>query len=94
MIYSDLNGISSCIEEAERLSHGIIRDSGSVAAVEKASRLDVLLKDIQAYLVAVQSEYIRLATDKDALEQELMQVRKAGKKAQNACDCGCRHQKG
>ena len=61
MIYADLSGINSCIEAAEKLSHGIIRDSGSVSAVEKASKLDELLKDIQAYLMAIQSEYIQLA---------------------------------
>ena len=80
MIYADLSGINSCIEAAEKLSHGIIRDSSSASAVEKASQLDELLKDIQAHLVAIQSEYIQMAKDKDALEQELIQARK-GKKA-------------
>lgn len=90
MIYADLSGINSCIEAAEKLSHGIIRDSSSASAVEKASQLDELLKDIQAHLVAIQSEYIQLAKDKDALEQELIQARK-GKNNQNSpCQCDCR----
>ena len=89
MIYADLSGINSCIEAAEKLSHGIIRDSGSVSAVEKASKLDELLKDIQAYLVAIQSEYIRLAKDKDALEQELIQTQKSQKEADSPCQCDC-----
>jgi len=90
MIYADLSGINFCIEAAEKLSHGIIRDSSSASAVEKASQLDELLKDIQAHLVAIQSEYIQLAKDKDALEQELIQARK-GKNNQNSpCQCDCR----
>ena len=91
MIYADLSGINSCIEAAERLSHGIIRDSSSVSAVEKASKLDELLKDIQAYLVAIQSEYLRLVKDKDALEQELIQTQKSQKAAERACQCNCGH---
>ena len=89
MIYADLNGINSCIEAAEKLSHGIIRDSGSVSAVEKASKLDELLKDIQAHLMAIQSEYIRLAKDKDALEQELLQAQKTKRKTDGSCQCDC-----
>lgn len=90
MIYADLSGINSCIEAAEKLSHGIIRDSGNGSTVEKASKLDELLKDIQAYLMAIQSEYIQLAKDKDALEQELLHARKSGKKADGPCQCDCR----
>ena len=89
MIYADLSGINSCIEAAERLSHGIIRYSSSVSAVEKASKLDELLKDIRAYLVAIQSEYIRLAKDKDALEQELIQIQKSQKAVERPCQCDC-----
>ena len=89
MIYADLSGINSCIEAAEKLSHGIIRDSGSGSTVEKASKLDELLKDIQAYLMAIQSEYIRLSKDKDALEQELLQAQKSTKRSGGACQCDC-----
>jgi hypothetical protein len=90
MIYADLSGINSCIEAAEKLSHGIIRDGGSVSAVEKASELDKLLKDIQVYLVDIQSEYIRLAKDKDALEQELIRSQKSRKATESRCQCSCR----
>lgn len=89
MIYTDLSGINSCIEAAEKLSHGIIRDSGSGSAVEKASKLDELLKDMQSYLVAIQSEYIRLSKDKDALEQELLQAQKNKKNSSDTCQCDC-----
>ena len=89
MIYADLSGINSCIEAAEKISHGIIRDSGSGATIEKASKLDELLKDIQAYLMAIQSEYIRLAKDKDALEQELLQAQKNKKNTDGPCQCDC-----
>lgn len=88
MIYADLSGINSCIQAAEKLSHGIIRDSDSVSAVEKASKLDELLKDIQTHMVAIQSEYIRLAKEKDALEQELIQTRKNGGE-DRICRCSC-----
>lgn len=88
MIYADLSGINSCIQAAEKLSHGIIRDSDSVSAVEKASKLDELLKDIQTHMVAIQSEYIRLAKEKDALEQELIETRKNGGE-DRICRCSC-----
>lgn len=94
MIYADMSGINSCIEAAEKLSLSIIRDSGNVSAVEKATKLDELLKDIQAYLVAIQSEYIRLAQDKDALEQELVQNQTSRKRADFQCQCHCQQSDG
>ena len=74
MIFSELSGIISKIEQAKDISNSMMLFSRNARVLEKASKLSATIVDIQSYLVAIQAEYITLLNQKNDLEKKLREL--------------------
>jgi hypothetical protein len=74
MIFSELSGIISKIEQAKDISNSMMLFSRNARVLEKASKLSSIIVDIQSYLVAIQAEYIALLNQRNDLEKKLREM--------------------